>query len=308
MERPSRRQSPKVAADPASAPTDFIHQSNDLASLPASSYLVKYSATTRKESETRTPDVPTLAQMVRDGRADAEKHKQRSEEALELWFRQSERLNIARTHYELRGDEFKDFAASIGVDRSTGFALVKLLKHRAAIMSRCRDEADKAAKRGDVYHFPGWWTALSWFEKKRWRTLRSADDGKKNNYWLTPPELRQSLNAEFHFDFDPCPYPLPSGWDALAMPWGRSNYVNAPFSRHDGPGLTAFVRKAIAEQEQGKTSVLIIPLPEMVNLLIEAGEMRRIGRVPFIDIETGERCPHPGTCTAFVLWGRGTKR
>ena len=26
-------------------------------------------------------------------------------------------------------------------------------------------------------------------------------------YWLTPPDLFKKLDDEFHFNFDPCPYP-----------------------------------------------------------------------------------------------------
>lgn len=55
----------------------------------------------------------------------------------------------------------------------------------------------------------------------------NGDDGK--HYWLTPPDLYAKLDAEFHFDFDPCPYPLPDGFDGLMCEWGRSNYVNPPF-------------------------------------------------------------------------------
>ena len=28
-----------------------------------------------------------------------------------------------------------------------------------------------------------------------------------SKYWITPPDLYERLDAEFHFDFDPCPYP-----------------------------------------------------------------------------------------------------
>ena len=56
----------------------------------------------------------------------------------------------------------------------------------------------------------------------------NGDDGK--HYWLTPPELLAELSAEFGpFDFDPCPYPLPEGFDGLTCEWGSSNYVNPPF-------------------------------------------------------------------------------
>jgi N6-adenosine-specific RNA methylase IME4 len=136
-----------------------------------------------------------------------------------------------------------------------------------------------------------------------------GEGARQHKYWLTPPKLKQALDAEFGFDFDPCPFPLPDGWDALAMPWGKTNYVNAPFSREDGPGLTAFVRKAIEEQKQGKTSVLILPMPEMFNRLIEAcAEVRSVGRVRFLDTVTREPHPAPFACSIFVLRGHTSKK
>jgi cyanophycin synthetase len=84
-------------------------------------------------------------------------------------------------------------------------------------------------------------------------------DGK--HYWLTPSDLYAELNAEFRFDFDPCPYPLPPGFDGLTCEWGMSNYVNPPFGSimHYGKkkGMTAWVKKAIAEHAQGKRVVFV---------------------------------------------------
>lgn len=52
----------------------------------------------------------------------------------------------------------------------------------------------------------------------------------KPKYWLTPPDLYAKLDQEFAFDFDPCPYPRPEGYNSLVEEWGTSNYVNPPFS------------------------------------------------------------------------------
>jgi hypothetical protein len=71
--------------------------------------------------QTNGHGMPTLSQMVRDGRADTIQHGRRTRESLDYWFRQSERLNIARAHYGLRGTRFTDFARRIGVDRASAF-------------------------------------------------------------------------------------------------------------------------------------------------------------------------------------------
>ena len=87
---------------------------------------------------------------------------------------------------------------------------------------------------------------------------------------------------------------------------GQSNFVNPPFARSDavgGVGMTAFARKAI-EQQQGRTSLLLLPTDSIVNLLLEAGaELRPMGRIPFLDVDTGEPNPAPSCVTAFILRG-----
>jgi hypothetical protein len=129
----------------------------------------------------------------------------------------------------------------------------------------------------------------------------------KLGYWITPPDLMKKLEDEFHFDFDPCPYPLPEGWDALTMDWGAVNHCNPPFRRFDNPnglGPTAFVRKAIEENKKGKTVVLTIPTQSYVNLLIEAGaELRSLGRVRWLEKDSGEAWKSPSPITAFILRG-----
>ena len=132
----------------------------------------------------------------------------------------------------------------------------------------------------------------------------NGSDGK--HYWITPPELYAALDAEFGFDFDPCPFPRPADFNGLAMEWGAVNYVNPPFRRTDGnvDGPTAFVRKAIEEQAKGRSIVLLLPVQSYVNLLLEAGaELRSAGRTRFIEADTGEPLPGPSPTFLAVLRG-----
>lgn len=139
-------------------------------------------------------------------------------------------------------------------------------------------------------------------------------DGK--HYWLTPPDLYARLDAEFHFDFDPCPYPLLDGFDGLTCEWGASNYVNPPFGsilrfmndncahetvtkksktcitcgevgRKLGP--TAWMRKAILEQSKGRLTVLVFPVDKWVLMMLKAtgSEVRNLGDVRWLATEDG---------------------
>jgi len=127
-----------------------------------------------------------------------------------------------------------------------------------------------------------------------------------SRYWLTPPELYAELNREFGFDFDPCPNPRPDGYNSLELSWGQMNYCNPPFRKTEGNthGPTAFVRKAISEQAQGKSTVLLIPAQSYINLLLAAGaELRPAGRTRFLEVDTREPLPGPSPTILAVLRG-----
>ena len=133
-------------------------------------------------------------------------------------------------------------------------------------------------------------------------------DGK--HYWLTPPGLYQSFNDEFSFDFDPCPFPLPEGFDGLLMEWGKSNWVNPPFGSiiRDGKkfGPTAWARKAIQESQKGKDVVLVYPTDKWIHYLLNAGaEMRSLGDVRWLATEDNSPGKGIGRFTmAFILKGQ----
>lgn len=129
----------------------------------------------------------------------------------------------------------------------------------------------------------------------------------KKQLWRTPPPMYAVLDRLFHFDFDPCPFDRLPDFNSLLLPWKRSNYVNSPFSaRHnpEGIGPTDFARKAIGENRLGKNSVIVLPTMNYVNMLLEAGaEPFAVGRVPWLDAETGEPHRSRPNITGFVLWG-----
>jgi site-specific DNA-methyltransferase (adenine-specific) len=114
--------------------------------------------------------------------------------------------------------------------------------------------------------------------------------------WRTPEALYDQLDAEFGFDFDPCP-PEPH-FDGLSVAWGQSNFVNPPYGRE----LPKWIAKAHAESLLGKTVVLLIPSRTDTRWwhehVMAADEIRYLkGRITF------QGAAHPAPFpSAIAIW------
>jgi hypothetical protein len=111
--------------------------------------------------------------------------------------------------------------------------------------------------------------------------VKNRDGSQINDHWATPKWLYDKLNAEFNFDFDPCP--LNANFNGLMVEWGKSNFVNPPYNRIDKP---KFIQKAFDEWRKGKTCVLLIPAAtgtkQFHNLILPYAEIRFLkGRIAF---------------------------
>ena len=114
--------------------------------------------------------------------------------------------------------------------------------------------------------------------------------------WKTPKALYQALDAEFCFDFDPCPsHPT---FDGLKIEWGEVSYVNPPYGR----GISQWIAKAYTEAQKGKTVVLLVPSRTDTrwfhDYCMKANEIRFIrGRLHFDDGPAG--APFPSALVIF---------
>lgn len=72
--------------------------------------------------------------------------------------------------------------------------------------------------------------------------------------WMTPPEVYDPLNAEFQFNYDPCPIEWKQGdVDGLRSEWGTRCFVNPPYSC-----ANKWIEKAAEESSKGKLVVMLI--------------------------------------------------
>lgn len=128
----------------------------------------------------------------------------------------------------------------------------------------------------------------------------------KKHYWLMPPDMMKPLQERYAFDFDPCPFPRPDGFDGLEVDWGKSNWVNPPFTgmakepgkRKIGP--MAWARKALLELDKGNMSVLIFPIYQVrvISFLEDNNaEIQYFGKVRWLAVE--DNTPNPAESSSI---------
>ena len=116
----------------------------------------------------------------------------------------------------------------------------------------------------------------------------------------TPDGLKSELDAEFHFNDDPCPLgmdglPL---MDGLSRSWGTSTFVNPPY----GKQIKLWMDKAYRESQMGKVVVMLLPSRTDTqwwhDYAMKASEIRFIkGRLKFGNAKNP--APFPSAIVVF---------
>lgn len=114
--------------------------------------------------------------------------------------------------------------------------------------------------------------------------------------WKTPKAVYQILDAEFNFDYDPCP--INPKVDGLKSEWGRSNFVNPPYGRE----LPKWIEKGFEQWMKGSLVVFLIPSRTDTrwwhHYCMKASEIRFIkGRLKFDDYKNS--APFPSAIVIF---------
>ena len=115
--------------------------------------------------------------------------------------------------------------------------------------------------------------------------------------WATPAHVYADLNAEFTFDFDPCPLGgTTDGTAPLFVAWrGRRVFCNPPY----GPGIRRFLERGL----EADVAVFLIPARTDTKwfheiVLPHAKEIRFVrGRLKFGDAKNS--APFPSMVVIF---------
>ncbi len=131
---------------------------------------------------------------------------------------------------------------------------------------------------------------------------------KNRDNWATPQAFFAELDAEFHFNLDPCATPETSKcekfftWEdnGLIQHWDGNVFVNPPYGR----GLANWFMKAIDEIHLGNAKVVVFLVPARTDTawfhdqVLGKAELRFIrGRLKYDDIK--QSAPFPSMLVIY---------
>lgn len=130
------------------------------------------------------------------------------------------------------------------------------------------------------------------------RFIKEIQGTRDSDNYATPQRFYKKLDAEFKFDFDPCP--LRSETDGLITEWNGNIYINPPYSN-----IEPFLLKAIDELKEGRANkcVFLIPVRSDTkywhNLIMKyASEIRFVkSRLNFNE----SKSPAPFPCVLIIF-------
>ena len=152
------------------------------------------------------------------------------------------------------------------------------------------------------------------FNGKKLYDKDETDKSEASVIWGTPPEIFEPLNKEFGFTVDVCAieenakcekYFTPE-MDGLRQSWANEVcWCNPPY----GTSVVKWCKKALAETENGTTTILLIPCRTNTNwwhdFVMPFAEIRFLrGRVRFIQngIQFTQAFPFP---LSYVIYRAG---
>ena len=118
--------------------------------------------------------------------------------------------------------------------------------------------------------------------------------------WKTPEGVYRALDSEFHFDDDPCPLVGAKLLkDGLSRPWGKSVFMNPPYSNP-----TPWVKRAFEESTRGSTVVGLLRCDTSAawfhDWVWNKAELRFVrGRLTFFKGSVGHSAPF---ASVIAVW------
>jgi phage N-6-adenine-methyltransferase len=174
--------------------------------------------------------IPTVAEIINEGREDQKRLVTGSRENLLAWYRQADRLRMLKNHHGLRGDALIQAARQMNIDRATAYQLIRLSVEKAeAVLERCDEEAEKDL----CFTYPG---IRKLFHLANIDVV-SMNFGQHTDEHPTPWPIVRAFSPPNGFDLDPAatsenakaPRFYTKAEDGLKQHWEGDVWLNPPY-------------------------------------------------------------------------------